>query len=548
MGTNAILEVGQAYAARRGLTVLETTDEQTMVDNLTTQLHSMGHHLTDWDLTLGVRVSNGIQYGDWDRNAAGDPSGVLNTFIDYTFDAAAEAKSARPVTLILRGVDHLVFADGGDPIILRAIYNLAALIPAAVRKIGFILVTTRGQALPAMLAAVATVVDDPLPTQAEIANKLWLGAATEMAKAPKYNAVLDGIDYASEDIKAQVAATLSGLSQPECLAALRISFVKAANVTSNKWQFFLDQLLSAKIQGIKKSSALELMPPLNKNQVGGVAALQEWLGNRAQLLTPAARAIGLPPPQGMVLVGPPGTGKSIVAKCTGYVLGLPVVRFSIGDVFGSLVGQSEAAVRNALATVDAIAPCVLMIDEMDKGFAGVGGQSSDGGTTQRVFGTFLTWMQERKRDNAVFVVATANNITGLPPELLRKGRFDEVFFVDLPNQQEREEILKIHLGNTVVERKVEDVSKVAESMDNFSGSEIAQAVIEAQITAYATKTPLVDQYLIKAAGETKCLYQTAQEPIDALRQWAKTRARSASREYVKPVIATVKNPGGFHLN
>jgi len=215
--------------------------------------------------------------------------------------------------------------------------------------------------------------------------------------------------------------------------------------------------------------------PLN---VGGLALLKEWLQKRSIAFSDEARAFGLPAPKGILLLGVQGCGKSLCAKAVSSLWQLPLLRFDMGRMFGSLVGSSEENVRRAIAIAESVAPAILWVDEIDKAFAG--SQSSggtDGGTAARVFGTFLTWLSEKNAP--VFVVATANEISQLPPELLRKGRFDEIFFVDLPSPAERSEVLRIHLARRGREAGAFDLSALVEASHDFSGAEIEEAVISA---------------------------------------------------------------------
>ena len=231
--------------------------------------------------------------------------------------------------------------------------------------------------------------------------------------------------------------------------------------------------------------------------------------------------------KGIMLLGVPGCGKSLTAKAVAKAWNYPLLRFDIGKVFGGIVGESENNVRRALDIAKAIAPCVLWIDEIEKGLSGV--QSSgqtDGGTTSRVFGTLLTWMQEKTEP--VFVIATANNIKELPPELMRKGRFDEVFFVDLPSSEERKKIFEIHIKNRKRSTELFDFDALALATKGFSGSEIEECVKEGLQTAYSEGKDLTNEHIIKAASETVPLSITMGEGLRKLREWAKFRARMAS--------------------
>jgi SpoVK/Ycf46/Vps4 family AAA+-type ATPase len=233
----------------------------------------------------------------------------------------------------------------------------------------------------------------------------------------------------------------------------------------------------------------------------------------------------------MLILGVPGCGKSLIAKTTARLWGLPLLRLDMGRVYdGSMVGRSEANLRNALKTAESISPGILFIDELDKAFAGTAGSAdSDGGTSSRIFGSFLTWMQEKT--SPVFVMATANRVERLPGEFLRKGRFDEIFFVDLPTQEERQEIFKIHLSkrHRDLDRfDVEQIEQLAKVADGFSGAEIEQALIAAMYDAFAQDREFTQLDIIAAIKSTLPLSRTMTEQVTALRDWARQRARPAA--------------------
>jgi SpoVK/Ycf46/Vps4 family AAA+-type ATPase len=227
------------------------------------------------------------------------------------------------------------------------------------------------------------------------------------------------------------------------------------------------------------------------------------------------------------MLGVQGCGKSLSAKAVSCLWQLPLLRFDMGRMFGSLVGSSEENVRRAISVAESVAPAILWVDEIDKAFAGSQGSgATDGGTTARVFGTFLTWLSEKTAP--VFVVATANDISQLPPELMRKGRLDEIFFVDLPSDAERAEIFRIHLARRGRDPQLFDVDALAARSENFSGAEIEQAVISALYDAFYAKIELTTAHVLEALRQTVPLAKTMDEQINRLRSWAEGRARYAS--------------------
>jgi len=268
--------------------------------------------------------------------------------------------------------------------------------------------------------------------------------------------------------------------------------------------------------------------------VGGLENLKVWLDRRGKAFGHGARQWGLDAPKGLVLLGIQGCGKSLIAKSIAAAWKFPLLRFDLGRVFGGIVGQSESNIRTALQVAEALAPCVLWIDEIEKGLSGMNSSGDlDSGVSARIGGTLLTWMQEKKAP--VFVVATANNIEALPPELLRKGRFDEVFFVDLPTANAREEILRIHITKKGRDAAAFELPKLASLSRGFSGAELEEAVREGMFDAFASQKELSTSHIAKAIGATYPLSRTMREAINGLREWAKARARLASSEPAEPL-------------
>ena len=289
-----------------------------------------------------------------------------------------------------------------------------------------------------------------------------------------------------------------------------------------------------KAQTLKRNGLLEIVGTTTRlADVGGLDQLKDWLTRRAGAFSLSAKSYGLPAPKGLLIVGIPGTGKSLTAKATASAFGLPLLRLDMGRVFGGIVGQSEANLRAVIQTAETIAPCVLWIDEIEKGFAGSkSGGSSDGGTSSRVFGSFLNWMQEK--DKPVFIVATANDVSQLPPEFLRKGRFDELFFVDLPDTDERAQIWEIVIHRHG--RKTDDFDNIAlaKASEEFTGAEIDAVFVDALFDAFLENREPTDLDLVNAMARMVPLSKLMDRQIAALKQWAKGRAREAAGERSKP--------------
>ena len=288
-------------------------------------------------------------------------------------------------------------------------------------------------------------------------------------------------------------------------------------------------IIAEKKQIIRRSQVLEYFNAQEDlSLVGGMALLKEWLAKRALAFSERARQFGLPEPKGLLLLGVQGAGKSLVAKAIARQWQLPLLRLDLGRVFSQMVGSSEQNMRNALRLAESVAPCILWLDELDKGLSGLASSHlSDAGTSARVFGSFLTWMQEKTAP--VFVVATANDIATLPPEALRKGRFDEIFFLDLPNRAEREEIFGIHLAKRGRAPRRFDVETLARRSEGYSGAEIEQAVISGLYDAFEAGRDLSTEDILRALEETVPLSRTMEARITALRRWARTHARPASK-------------------
>lgn len=282
-------------------------------------------------------------------------------------------------------------------------------------------------------------------------------------------------------------------------------------------------ILKRKVQAIKEGGLLEYYPlEDNRFELGGFVNLKSWLERAKVGFTPEAKALNLTPPRGIMLVGVPGCGKSLAAKAIAREWHLPLLKLDAGRLFDKFVGESEKNFRSAIEMAESLSPIVLWIDELEKAMvAGGGNGEADAGLSRRLFGAFLTWLQEKKQE--VFVIATANDLSSLPPELLRKGRFDEIFFVDLPDDEERKAIWKIHLGLRKQDHSKFDLIKVVSASDGFSGSEIEQAVVAALYRALHQKTPLTTDLLLEELTHTVPLSVTRREDIDSLRSLAEGR-------------------------
>ncbi|GAP98156.1 stress-responsive protein Ycf46 [Leptolyngbya sp. NIES-2104] len=369
------------------------------------------------------------------------------------------------------------------------------------------------QNIPIELEKEVVVIDFPLPNMTEL-NQV-LTAQLDLVRTRRI----------TTETREKLLKAALGLTRDEAEKVYRKAQVTAGRLTEEE----VDIVLSEKKQLIRRNGILEYIEEDETiDSVGGLDELKHWLRQRSDAFTERAREYGLPQPKGMLILGVPGCGKSLIAKTTSRLWGLPLLRLDMGRVYdGSMVGRSEANLRNALKTAESISPAILFIDEMDKAFAGTTGSAdSDGGTSSRIFGSFLTWMQEKT--SPVFVMATANRVERLPGEFLRKGRFDEIFFVDLPNAEERKEIFRIHLAKRRREIERFDLDQLANVCDGFSGAEIEQALVAAMYEAFAQDREFTQLDIIAASRATLPLSKTMTEQVTALRDWARQRARPAA--------------------
>lgn len=377
--------------------------------------------------------------------------------------------------------------------------------------------------IPDTMSKEITVLDMPLPTLEEIKNKF--------DKMVIQNAQIDTSELNSEDEEKLCKAAL-GLTLQEAENAFALAMVNDGKITIND----LETILSEKMQIIKKTGILEFInSEYDINDIGGLENLKSWLQKRNNSWSESAKKYCLPSPKGVLITGVPGCGKSLTAKATSAIWQLPLLKLDFGKIFSGLVGSSEENMRKALKTAEAVSPSILWVDEIEKSLSGIN-SNGDSGTSSRIFGTFLNWMQDKTKP--VFVIATANDISSLPPELLRKGRFDEIFFVDMPTKTEREEIFRLHLEKRLKDEsvsgniKIDDLlcKKLADMTEGFVGAEIEQVIIDALYEAFFNGRELVYEDLVNAIKNVVPLSITQKEQILALRCWANVRAVAATKK------------------
>jgi len=408
-----------------------------------------------------------------------------------------------------------------DPMIVRKLRELADTLKPQSKTL---IIVSPILKLPFELEKQVTVIDWSLPDKDDI-SRLLDDVIEKMKPRLKIN-------LSSEEREGTIKSSM-GLTLDEIDNVFARSLVKHRNILQ-------EEIVSEKEQIIRKSGILEFFPVSESfTDVGGMDNLKRWLTKRGHAFSDKAREFGLPQPKGILLLGVQGCGKSLICKASASLWKMPLLRFDVGKVFSGIVGSSEENIRKAIKTAEAISPCILWIDELEKGLSGIQSSSfSDAGTTARVFGTFLTWQQEKSVP--VFTVATCNSVENLPPELLRKGRFDEIFFVDLPSDAERREIFSIHISKRNRDANAFDLDTLSKVSSGFSGAEIEQAVISGMFDAFDESTELQTEHILKAIYGTVPLSVTMKEGIEHLRKWASTRAIPAS-ESVAVTNENVRN-------
>ena len=402
--------------------------------------------------------------------------------------------------------DLQLHLDQSDPMLVRRLKDVLRV--AKANGHALILLGCRLK-LPPELEHEITHVDFNLPGPTELGTVL-----DAIIKSAKIKSVHDVVKEAA-------LQSALGLTTTEAENAFALSVVETKGIDHKV-------IAREKARTLKKNGLVEVVEATTSlDDIGGLGLLKEWLQGRGGAFSASAKAYGLPAPKGLLIVGIPGTGKSLTAKATASAFGLPLLRLDMGRVFGGIVGQSEANLRSVIQTAEAIAPCVLWIDEIEKGFSGSQSSgSTDGGTSSRVFGSFLSWMQEKEKP--VFVVATANDVSKLPPEFLRKGRFDEMFFVDLPDALERAQIWDIVIARHGRKPTDFDTVVLARACEQFTGAEIEAVFIDAMHEAYADGREPRPKDILEAMIRTVPLANLMDGQISTLRHWARGRAREAA--------------------
>jgi ATP-dependent 26S proteasome regulatory subunit len=485
--------------------IFVVSPEETRVQQLVSEIAERRQKkVYEWSCTTGlVPAGTSIQLPKNRTAPTRDPVVALDEVIEQV----------EPAIFVFR--DLHPFLTRAHPQVIRKLKEIALQLKNSFKTIILVSPTLE---VPLELEKELTVVNLPLPARADISALLDKIAAD----VSRFRNIRVGLDADGRERLLQAARGLT-LSEAENVFA-RI-LVRHERLSGED----VPEVLEEKRQLVRKNGLLEYYEAEESfRDVGGLGHLKEWLQKRVLAFTDEAREFGLAPPKGILLIGVQGCGKSLCAKAISSLWQVPLLRFDIGRMFGSFVGSSEENIRRAIQVAESVAPAILWVDEIDKAFSNASQSAGDSGTSARVLGTFLTWLSEKTAP--VFVVATANDISCLPPELLRKGRLDEIFFVDLPRLNERQEIFAIHLARRG--RKAEEfpLPELAAASEGFSGAEIEESINSALYEAFYDKTPLEQEHLFRALRQTVPLSRTMLEPITELRQWATGRARSGSSE------------------
>lgn len=474
-----------------------------------------------WNLATGL-----VEIGaDGRPKKVGTPDPIATTKMIGDIDGDG-TKALEGIT-VMEGLHPFLKRDEPNPLMVQLIRQYAFDFPAASAVQRLVLVMPEGYQMPDELAHDLPVLDYELPDKTELED-IFLATL-----APAYATdTSDGKDAAArqftETQRATLIANAAGMTALEAETAFSEAIMRNRECLAKlPFSKFNQCILDAKTQVIKRGDILELMPVGDMSQVGGLDQLKSWMQRRKPLYSEEARAFGAETPKGVALIGPPGTGKSLAAKAIAAELDQPLIRFDVGKVFGSLVGQSEARIRAALKQLQAMAPCVAFIDEVDKAGLDPRNGSGDSGTSQRVMGSILTFMQESKAP--IFWLFTANRVKGLPPEMLRKGRLDEVFSVLPPNRSERRAVIAIHLAkrNHSID-ELDSIEDVLDASDGYVSAEIEAAVKEAVIEAYCSKKPVTASSILSQLRAMKPMSVAFPDDFREMQEWASNNARPSS--------------------
>jgi SpoVK/Ycf46/Vps4 family AAA+-type ATPase len=502
-------ELDLLIRARYPIIYLRTSEESRACNLIANIARAEKKSLVEWSSTEGLR-----KIEDFQGAAAGELQPVASSAGDATRQplAALEEILQEAGRTIYLMKDLHSYMD--DRVVMRKIRDLYASLKRSYKTI---VIVAPCKKIPLDLEKEIYFLDMPLPDLDQL-KKLLRDVADTLKGNPRLNVELTAL------MLDRMANAALGLTLEEAERVFFKAVIRDAKLAGEEVQYIREE----KRQIVQKSGLLEYYEtPEDLDSVGGLELLKFWLKRRSRAYEPAAREYGLPPPKGLLLLGVQGCGKSLAAKAVSGSWGFPLLRLDLSRIFGSLIGSSEDNMRRALEMAESVSPAVLWVDEIEKTFSGIESSGmSDAGTTARVFGSFLTWLQDNT--TPVFCVATANSIERLPPELLRKGRFDDIFFVDLPSTAERIEIARIHLAKRKRDPAKYDLARLAAQSEGFSGAEIEQAIVSAMYDAFDSNHEVAQADILQAMQSAVPLSVTMREDIERVRDWAKDRARPAS--------------------
>ncbi len=480
--------------SRHPIITVETPEEERFEQLLFDIATELGVPLYEWSVTTGLAKSHG--------------SPIYNT--EQTEQALANIALIQGDAIFLLK-DFARYCDNDR--ICRRLRDLAEKFRAVRRSI---VISAASMQLPPELAADAAPFSLGLPA----AEDLLPGVKSILAELNRDQHIPVALDVSAI---AQVAHNLVGLGEEEAMRTLRMCILERGRADAG----LLDAVLDAKRQALRADGLIETMRrDTSFGDIAGLKRLREWIAKRKSALTPEGQRFGLVPPKGVLITGVQGCGKSLAARAVAGEWGFELARLDAGALYDKFVGESEKRLHKALALAQKLAPLVLWIDEIEKAFASASSSGdADAGLSQRLLATLLTWMQDR--ESGVFLAATSNNITVLPPEMLRKGRFDEIFFVDLPDAETRAALFALHLKKRGRDIAGFDRQKLAAGCEGYSGAEIEQVIVAGLYTAFAQKQQLTTDILLAEIRSTQPLSVTRAEEIEAIRRWAKTRAAPA---------------------
>jgi ATP-dependent Zn protease len=509
-------EIDWFLRSKRPIIYLTTPEEQRIEDGIR-QICAKPDHKWDlitWDLVSGLQSTNSSFLPVKESDRLLDQLEVLTWFDNL------EVPKGNFLLLVLKDFSkYFGNQHTQGQIEYRLIRHIKNIAQKCVTKNKALIVISQSFDLPNELDKYISVIDIPLPEKEHI--ELKIKDLLDKASQRKDLAEKFKTNYSSEELE-HIVNSFRGLTLNECEQVCTYCMIKHTCLDP-------EAISHQKKDIIRKSGLLDWIDVSeNLENIGGLNELKDWLYKRTKAFTKEAVDYGLPPnPKGILLVGIQGAGKSLFARGVSSFWNFPLLKLDMGKVFSGIVGSSENNMRQVFKVAESVAPCILWLDEIDKGMSGSRSSSvSDGGTTSRVLGSWLTWMQENQ--SPVFIVATANDISNLPPELMRKGRFDEIFFVDLPSSAEREVIFNIHLNKRNRDINKFDLSLLAEESHNFTGAEIEAAIVSAMYEAFNQSREFNTDDIVESLNEIVPLSVTMKEEIESLKLWASERARNAS--------------------